>query len=82
MTARPNELTAVEAARRIEAGDLTVEALVRACLERIDEREPDIAAWAHRLRAAGTDPEVTAVCLDRGCSRLLQVKGRPGEGRD
>ena len=47
MTARPNELTAVEAARRIEAGELTVEALIRACLERIDEREPDIAAWAH-----------------------------------
>ena len=47
MSARPNELTAVEAARRIEAGELTVEALVRACLERIEEREPDIAAWAH-----------------------------------
>ena len=47
MTAPPNELTAVEAARRIDAGDLTVEALIRACLERIEEREPDIAAWAH-----------------------------------
>ena len=47
MTARPNELTAVEAARRIEAGELTVEALIRACLERIEEREPDLAAWAH-----------------------------------
>ena len=47
MTARPNELTAVEAARRIEAGDLTVEALLRACLDRIEEREPEIAAFAH-----------------------------------
>ena len=47
MTARPNELTAVEAARRIDAGELSVEALVRACLERVEEREPDIAAWAH-----------------------------------
>ena len=47
MTGRPNELTAVEAARRIDAGELTVEALVRACLERIEEREPDIAAFAH-----------------------------------
>ena len=28
MTGRPNELTAVEAARRIDAGELTVEALV------------------------------------------------------
>ena len=47
MGARPNELTAVEAARRIETGELSVEALVRACLERIEEREPEIAAWAH-----------------------------------
>ena len=47
MTERANELTAVEAARRVEAGELTVEALVRACLERIEEREPDLAAWAH-----------------------------------
>ena len=46
MKIRPNELTAVEAARRIEAGELTVEALIRACLERIEAREPDIAAWA------------------------------------
>ena len=47
MTVRPNELTAVEAARRIDAGELTVEALVRACLERIEEREPRLAAWVH-----------------------------------
>lgn len=47
MTTRPNELTAVEAARRIETGELAVETLVRACLERIEEREPEIAAFAH-----------------------------------
>ena len=47
MTTRPNELTAVEAARRVDAGELTVEALVRACLDRIEEREPEIAAFAH-----------------------------------
>ena len=51
MTVRANELTAVEAARRIDAGKLTVEALVRACLERIEEREPELAAWAHLDRA-------------------------------
>ena len=47
MTTRPNELTAVEAARRVDTGELTVEALVRACLDRIEEREPEIAAFAH-----------------------------------
>ena len=58
MSERPNELTAVEAARRIDAGDLTVEALVRACLERIEEREPDIAAFAHLDREQVLDAAV------------------------
>ncbi len=42
---RPNELTASEAARRIAAGELTCEALARACLDRIEERDADVAAW-------------------------------------
>ena len=58
MTTRPNELTAVEAARRIDAGELTVEALVRACLDRVEEREPDIAAWAHLDRERVLDAAV------------------------
>ena len=43
----PNTLTAVEAARRIEAGTLTVEELAEACLARIAEREPEVGAFAH-----------------------------------
>jgi len=39
-------LGAAEAARRIAAGTLTSEALVRACLERIGERDGDVMAWA------------------------------------
>ena len=42
---RPNELTALEAARAIEDGSLTSEALVRACLERIEERNADVLAF-------------------------------------
>ncbi|GEO15123.1 hypothetical protein MAE02_28190 [Microvirga aerophila] len=39
--------TALEAARRIASGNLTSEALVRACLDRIGEREPQVQAWQH-----------------------------------
>src|SRR5438874_13280540 len=41
-----NQLTAAEAARRIEAGELTAEALAAACLERIAERDEVVRAWA------------------------------------
>lgn len=52
-----NRLTATAAAARIARGELTSEALVEACLERIEAREPDVAAWAcldpeHALRQA------------------------------
>jgi Asp-tRNA(Asn)/Glu-tRNA(Gln) amidotransferase A subunit family amidase len=42
----PTALTATEAAARIARGDLTSERLVRACLGRIDELEPQLRAWA------------------------------------
>ena len=38
-------LGAAEAARRIRAGVLTSEGLVRACLDRIGAREPAVGAW-------------------------------------
>jgi Asp-tRNA(Asn)/Glu-tRNA(Gln) amidotransferase A subunit family amidase len=41
-----NELSATQAARRMEAGEATSEALAAACFERIDEREADVRAWA------------------------------------
>jgi Asp-tRNA(Asn)/Glu-tRNA(Gln) amidotransferase A subunit family amidase len=44
--ARLNQLGAADAAARIAAGKLTSEALVRACLERIEERDGDVKAWA------------------------------------
>jgi Asp-tRNA(Asn)/Glu-tRNA(Gln) amidotransferase A subunit family amidase len=47
MTTRkpPRELSAVDAARAIEAGTLTIEALVRSCLERIEERNEQVQAF-------------------------------------
>ncbi len=41
-----NELTAAEAARRIARGQLTSEALVAACLERVAARDSTVRAWA------------------------------------
>jgi Asp-tRNA(Asn)/Glu-tRNA(Gln) amidotransferase A subunit family amidase len=38
---------AAEAARRIAAGDIASAALVAACLERMNEREDAVRAWAH-----------------------------------
>lgn len=43
----PVNLSLSEAARRIAAGRLTAEALVSACLEKIQALEPEIRAWAH-----------------------------------
>ena len=43
----PNELTASEAADAIAGGGLTSEALVAACLERIEAREATVEAWVH-----------------------------------
>ena len=44
---RLNELTATEIAAAIAGGKTTSEAVVRACLERIDEREPGVLAWQY-----------------------------------
>src|SRR5690606_18283133 len=41
----PNRLDAKEAARRIERGELTAQALIASCLERIAARDGEIRAW-------------------------------------
>lgn len=40
-----NELTATEIVNAITAGDTNCEAVVRACLEHIGQREPEVGAW-------------------------------------
>jgi Asp-tRNA(Asn)/Glu-tRNA(Gln) amidotransferase A subunit family amidase len=59
-------LSAADAAKRIEGGSLTAEALVRAYLDRIAERETTVGAWQH------LDPQqaiAAAQALDRGPRR-------------
>jgi Asp-tRNA(Asn)/Glu-tRNA(Gln) amidotransferase A subunit family amidase len=50
----PNELDAHEAVRRMRERTLTSEVLVNACLDRIDAREPDVAAWQYLAREQAT----------------------------
>src|SRR5947208_6048716 len=45
--AQPCRLSAAALARSIDNGELTAEAVMRSCLDRIAEREPVIRAWAH-----------------------------------
>src|SRR5690349_20274687 len=45
--AAPHRLPAAMLARLIEGGELTAEAAVRSCLERIRERDPVVRAWTH-----------------------------------
>lgn len=64
--ARLNELTATEIVAAIDAGTATCEEVVRACLERIAERDSEVQAWQF------LDPELPlaqARTLDRSGKR-------------
>jgi len=61
------ELGAAAAIRRLRDGEITSEALVRACLERIAREEPRLHAWAH------LDPDRAI-----GEARSVDARGRPG----
>lgn len=41
-----NQLSALEAVQRLQRRELSAEQMVRACLARIEQREPDVRAWA------------------------------------
>ena len=42
-----HELTAVEITKAVRSGRVTCEAVTRACLERVAEREPSVLAWEY-----------------------------------
>ena len=64
----PFELSASDAATRIDSSSLTVEALIESCIGRIEAREADVRAWKHfDLEAARTQ----ARTLDKGPKRGL-----------
>jgi Asp-tRNA(Asn)/Glu-tRNA(Gln) amidotransferase A subunit family amidase len=42
-----NALTASQIVREIGAGHITSEAVIRACLDRVEERDQEVGAWTH-----------------------------------
>src|SRR5437773_4087446 len=58
----PHRLPAATLARLVESGELTAEAVVRSCLERIREREPVVRAWTHLAAEA-------ALAAARACDK-------------
>jgi Asp-tRNA(Asn)/Glu-tRNA(Gln) amidotransferase A subunit family amidase len=68
---RLNELSTLEAARAIAAGEITSEALVGACLAHIEKREPHVRAWAW------LDPEL-ALEQARARDREFKASGPRG----
>src|SRR5262249_4678569 len=64
----PNRLAATTLVRLIEGGELTAEAIVQSCLERIAEREPVVRAWSH---LAGEAALARARERDRSAKKTL-----------
>jgi len=62
-SAEPHRLTATALASLLESGEITAEAVIRSCLDRIAEREPQVRAWVH---VAGEDALSAARSADRG----------------
>lgn len=60
-----NELDACELARQLAQKQITAEAVMRACIERIEEREKEVGAWVHFDAEEAID---AARCLDRGAA--------------
>jgi len=69
----PHRLPATTLVRLIESGELSAEAVICSCLERIAEREPVVRAWSHLSGAA-------ALAAAREFDRIKQdtlLKGVP-----
>jgi Asp-tRNA(Asn)/Glu-tRNA(Gln) amidotransferase A subunit family amidase len=64
----PHRLAATEIVRRVEGGEVTAEAVVASCLERIAEREPVVRAWAYLDRDAA---RAEARAFDRVGKKML-----------
>lgn len=67
-----NELTASEIVVAVNSGVTTCEAILRACLERIEAREAEVGAWQY-LRSTAAIEEARALDKNGGHGALLGV---------
>jgi Asp-tRNA(Asn)/Glu-tRNA(Gln) amidotransferase A subunit family amidase len=67
-----NELTASEIVAAVTSGATTCEAVLRACLERVEAREPEVGAW-QSLRSTVALEEARALDKNGGQGPLLGV---------
>ena len=74
----PHELTATQARRALESNNLTSEALVHACIERIQDRESTVHAWVETNFTAAL---AAAKAADRS-SRKGPLHGIPFGAKD
>ena len=65
---QPHRLMATEIVRMVAGGELTAEAVVASCLERISEREPVVRAWAYLAGQAALE---RARGFDRAGKKML-----------
>ena len=66
-------LSASKIVQKIDAGDLTCEAVTAACLERIEDREPEVDAWIYLDKGKAL---VDARAIDAGSSQGM-IRGVP-----
>src|SRR5229473_4697908 len=71
--AEPHRLPATTLARLVDDGELSAEAVVLSCLDRIREREPVVRAWTHLADAAAL---AAARACDKGARRGM-LRGVP-----
>ena len=69
----PHRLPATTLVRLIESGELSAEAVICSCLERIAEREPVVRAWSHLSGAAA----LAAACEFDRIKQDTLLKGVP-----
>src|SRR6185436_9812909 len=75
----PHRLGAKQAARLIERGELSAQALVRSCLERIEAREPQVKAWTHLSKASPQEAVAPLHGVPVGVKDIFDTADMPTE---